>query len=276
MNNKLIGLTIGAAISILCLATILIPVIEDAQHSGAEVFTNGAPMGNLVGNDSIDIIITNENKIITEGEVISGYNYEAILSDGLVIAVNNGGANLFWTTENTGHWSAIRGANVHIDGANKLITLSSINHAPTNDNITGDTLEIPYVDFCYYRAASGDFTEIRNPTVTSLHVYDANQIYAAAYSTYLYAWTGNVTYVNGVSGDSGITLTPLESEPKVSSISQIVENSAQPQWIAVPTAVYGESVMDVGSAQLLGAIPVMILVAILAGVITCIIARGKQ
>lgn len=276
MNNKLLTMTLGAAVAIICLATILIPVLDDAQHAGADVYSNGVAKGDIVGERTVDMIVTNTHTIVVNGEEISGYNYEAVLSDAITVAVNASSINVFWTDGTTGHWSAINGANVHIDGPAKTVTLSDITHASSNDNISGNSLTVTYSDFCYYRSTSGEYTEIRDVVLSNYTVNNSDQVFAATQkgaSTYI-AWNDGKTYTNGAVGDSGISLTPVEGHPEVSTITSIAADTTTPSWVVVPAKVYGESVMG-GMSNILGVIPLLIVAAIIVSIAT-VVVRARE
>lgn len=258
-----ITLTIG----IIFIGALLVPAINDAEHSGATNYSNGDTNMKEVGSSIADLIISNQNSITSDGDIITGHSYPAVMCDGITIYITNNGVNIFWTTEGIGHWSAMNGANVTIDGTNKTVSLTNITPAPSNNNLNGATeLDIPYTTQCYYRASSGDYVGANTSQISQVKVLSDDQVISSFFKSSKYAFaTGTSTTEDGSESETPITLTLADSTPEeFKTISAInwIDNSS-PIAIVVPATIWTESAIDQSSLHIIFVLPVLFIVGLL-------------
>lgn len=272
--NKNLAMIITVTIAVICVGSILVPVINDAQHSGADSFDNGSMYMAKVTKNT-EMIITNTNAIYSDGNEITGYGYAAILADSAFIAINNGNVNIFWGNQDIAGWSAIAGANITINPTEKTITLSEITHSSYNDNITGDTLVINYGNTCFYRAVSGDYVSVEYANIADVRVLEDSDIFAAtqAVSTY-YFWNNTEVTVNGVVQSTPGTITLGSSASQFKTISAIAFGTTAPSFVIIPEKIWGDSAINNNATTILKAIPAIVIIGLL--ILTVSVIKGRD
>lgn len=267
MNNKLIPMVMTLVVGIILTGAMLMPVLNDAAHSGAESYSNGTTyMKEATGTP--EMIITNQNVIYSEGNEIDGYSYPAIVADTFYLAVNNGGNNIFWH-DTASHWSAMKGANVTIDASAKTITLSDITFASSNNNLTEDTLTVSYSDYCFYRAANGSYVGLNYSSIADVRVLENSDIYAVAYSSdKYYSWINSDVSVDAVVSSIEGTITLTESTPaefNTVTVEYFPEGSSTaitPNAFVIPAEIWTQGALNDGEISLLYVIPIMVIIAL--------------
>lgn len=278
MDSKIIGISIAAVVSLIVLAGVLMPVLNDAEHAGAESYSNGTTyMSKATG--TVDMIITNNHSIISNGNEIAGYDYVAFMSDTCWIAINVASVNVFWN-DGTAGFSPIGGANVTIDADAKTITLSDITLV-SSSTLTETTLTVDYNSDCYYRSVDGDYAQVAYSSIGDVRVLADSQIAGVGYAgSNIVWWNGTeVSYDGTVKSNPGvITLTDsTPAEFKTVTISYTPEGGTaiNPIKVIVPATIWTEGAIDDSSLMILGAIPVLIIVSILMGIVVLILSRRQ-
>lgn len=266
---------ITAVIMVAIIGAILIPICNGAAHAGATEKENGTNYVDLLADgETAEIIVSNTNVTYSNGDRIDGYGFSAIVSDALIVAINNGGINIFYD----GGWGAIKGANIAIDGTAKTITLSDITYSGST---TGDaTRTFTYGAFCAYRTANDlGYCTISYTNISTVTVNNSAQIYAVGYSGGsnggMTAWAEDKVYVSSVlkaGVETGITLADT-AEAELKTVSAITYNGVSATAVVVPSAVYGTADITDSEANLISLIPLLVLVGLALAVVGSLIAR---
>lgn len=267
MNNRLITVVMTLVVGIILAGGMLIPVLNDAAHSGAESHSNGTTyMKEATGTP--EMIITNQNVIYSEGNEIDGYGYPAIVADTFYLAVNNGGNNIFWH-DTASHWSAMKGANVTIDASAKTITLSDITFATSNNNLTDDTLTVSYSEYCFYSAANGSYVGLNYSSIADVRVLENSEIYGVGYSVNkYYSWNNSEVSIDGSVSSIEGTITLTESTPaefNTVTVEYFPEGSSTavtPNAVVIPAKIWTQGALNDGEIGLLYVIPIMVIIAL--------------
>lgn len=280
MNTKIIGISIAVVVSLVVMAGVLIPVLEDAEHSGAESHSNGNILMNKA-TSTTDMIVASGGNVISDGHQFSGYDYSLIVSDNFWMFITAGGANIFWFDGNDPGWSAIKGANVKVTPADKTIELTDITFADSNNNLTEHSLTIAYDQDCFYRSVNGSYANVKYTSISDVRVLEDSEIYAAGYaSNKLYYWNGTSVTVNGDLSETPGVITLTDSTPsdfKTVAISYTPEggSAVSPSTVIVPAEIWTAGDLNDSMLGILGAIPVLIIVAILVGVVAAVFTRRE-
>jgi hypothetical protein len=263
---KLVNMAIALTIGVVLIGALLVPTINDAEHAGATSYSNGDVYVDTVGSSTAELIITNQNSITSNGDIIDGHSYSAVMCDGITVYITNGGCNIFWTDSGNNNWSAIKGANITINGENKTVTLSNITPATSNDNLDGATeLEIGYTSDCYYRATTGDYVSLNNSQLSQAKVISEDQIISSFYKNAKYAYCiGTAATESGAESETPAVITLTDSTPEeFKSISALTWNGATPIAFIVPDTIWTESVIDNSMIGIIYVIPMLFIVGLL-------------
>lgn len=274
MKTNVLSLVITLTLGIILIGAVLAPVVSDAKNAGATSYSNGTVLMNEA-TGSVEMILSDQNSIVSDGEAITGYDYPAILTDTCWIAMNNGGINIFWVENDSGKWSAMAGANVVIDTTTKTVNLTNITYASSNNNLTSDTLSIEYSETCVYRSINGDKAAVSSNDLSSIRVLETSQIYGVNFlSDTFYFWNGTNVITNGTLNEGAGTVTYTDATPaEFKSIAVAYEDKA-PQWIIVPSKIWSNGALDDGSYNLIAAIPILACIALVIIAANAIISRN--
>lgn len=274
MNNKLITLVITLVVGVILTGSILIPALNDAEHSGAESHSNGT-LYMSEARDTTEMILTANNVIYTNGVEITGTYFPAIVSDTFMAAVTNNGLNIFWYADNTTSWSPIGGANLSIDTSTKTISVTEITLI-SSSTLEETSLTVPYNYECYVRTTNGDYAAVAYSNLSTIKVESGDQIRAMAQNnTYGYFWWNNteVTINGEVSATEGV-VTLQDSTPEgFKTVSAVSYNGLPANYLIVPAKIWTDGVLDGGMLSLLHAIPILVIVALVLMAAGAIILR---
>ena len=298
MNNKLIGLTIGAAVAIIVLASVLAP-ITDSYSSEYVTYTNEGVPFDTVDDGTHVIEITHDNgiKIAVDDEAVDMAPFSTFGGDSVSILLFD---DAF--------------ARVSVSSSQfRVITVDYVDTLTMNDSsdvvitlnggtatITGLTTTRTITGCTHYVSTQGDFVMAKNPIVL-----ESSEILGAG-QTYFSAWNSNIFLVWSGSGDdiesSVFRQNGFDAVPELTNVtvnktdvgndayridSVVFKYAATVSGAAIaPSATYtyflapaevqapNENYIGAGAA-LIGVLPMLVIIAVLVGVVS-VAVRGSR
>lgn len=259
MNTKIIGLTVTAVVAIILLGGVLMPTLKTAQDDAYHVYnnaTNEFPLTYETAGDFKHHTITVDAGVYTvDGEIYELTSPMVMFGTNSAAGFNQtGGKFLLWSPESSGTVTAIT---ITFDNGVMTTTAGS------------STIEQSY-SFLYILNDEGDYTYT---TASSLaHVNADVDGWFIARNAAVGVWTYNngELYHDGTESDAEviITTTPAKYDTLTLSNVRAVTDSGPVQLLngIVPTEVVATYSGGAQASALYGAIPVLIIVAIVVGV----------
>lgn len=288
MDMKIVGITVAAFIVVVVIGSMLMPILDDADNgfNTVEQNTGGAYK---VSMDNVPITFSyNESKYTLNGDDINAdytlTNQMVIISDKFIVATNslNSGKTIYFATP-----------------GQTFKTISSI--TCSNGSVTytaggtDTTLDLSYT-WIAYPANEGDYMFAGN--LSSVNVDDGATIITGymgptvnggtSLSTIVMAkgaldsitpevYTGN-TYTEAT---GAVSATYTEGTPNVltPAYSIVVDSGGDTYTAATPNVIvpiqyHYVSSSDSNLINLIGVIPVLLIVAILTGIVALVIKRN--
>lgn len=277
MENKSIYVIIGAVVSIIVVASVLMPIINDAVDDSREYYNNA--VGTYArANEDVSISYGSEGYFVNDESVQVGTYDRLIVSPSFYVERN--GAN-------TAYVVMFSEGLMYRDSVTEL-DISYSNQTLSVSYVTGSTTRTADLstEWLYFADDSGDYrmTAIdngRKPTVYLNSINDLTVIYRTT--------TDLLTYHNGVANivgsTEGATVSAEYSLSDIDGVKDVVslklsptleesdfkfivgEDSFTASAVIVPYEVFGEKDASVGVPAILFAIPAVLLIAILLFVV---------
>lgn len=293
MDNKIIATLAGAAVVVIMLGALLVPIINDAIDDTKVYYNNSTgPFASVTDDDTISIEIT--TTIGTSGSTVYTVNGESVsvsngprailvaenvtiyqnYSDGIAITgVDSDGAIIGYGT-----WENI---SITINGDMMTYT-SSVNDI----NVTKEVVN----EWAFYRYNVGNYRMLDYIAApATVYVNDLNQVYGSNYInttgefftfngtdvkiyktsdtvTSMRETTASVTTTDVMNNVQSFVVDP--SREVSSSFKFVTDNNGTPYdvfpfYFIVPTEVYGQTESNIAVAGILTVLPLLIVVAVL-------------
>lgn len=278
MNTKVVGISIAAFIGIVVLASVLMPVLDDATGT-KEFYNDGTYRMSPVGEGTV--VIEYANDVVTVNGVT--YNYSARpITQGTVMfyeTAHSQRVGYLYITSDDGYTRA----NVNrtdtmtmtYDGSTKICNIK------TTHNGTDYESDNPYVGEVYYADPEGEYVWAAEKPGTIYIPSDWDRFNTwSDGADYFYAIIEQDILVNGVAAPEGTTttmeLSDVQGYSGIKTIDTYTLNLPDADPIAcrgyiVPYAVLADNVSLGSSEQILLVVPMIVIVAILLGVIALVI-----
>lgn len=286
MGLKIVPAIVITAVAVILVGALLMPVIQDYDDDVKVVKNNVTNnLASVVGEDHTITYTHSTGALSIDGEAVALTSQTGIICSNQMNIIYNTAPNLqlFSSQHTTGVVSITSDATIVIEGNKITITYST------------DTVEEYSCDWIYLYDVDGDYGIYRlynqNKTV---YLNDLNQMYGSNILTTTNDWFSFVGKdVKLAVGESPIiadvTTGSVAGTNKIISVNigssgtgyQFdVDNSGEPYtvhpWIyVVPNEVVGYSDMNNQIVPLMYALPVLIIVAILVGVLM-VVLRSRQ
>lgn len=293
MNNKLVMSTIGIAIGLIVVGSVLAPVIWDAQHANDTVYHNTNPYG--IGSiyefdedteETIVITICNgTNRTVSiNGEVLTVAAYQPVfLSDACAIRFYANNMN-FTSSEGS---RTITEATITINQGMASFTVLN--------NTTPIDISPKPLTWAFIHDADGDYIATSNDSAAGFDLYsEKGGIYAANWVTATqeyFSIRGEVVTISNANGahtasvdwkgeylDNGVYKMHLNNTT-TSDYTFVTDNAGEPYTVSpflvcVPSTVIGTPDEDSGVNSLYSAILIMTIIALLVSAVT--VVRNKD
>lgn len=294
MNNKIIGVIIGASIAAMMIATIMVPIINDAVDDTKVYYNNEyGPFADVPNDETVTIVIS--TTIGTAGTTTLTVNGENVLvpqgpramllADTFVMYQNYSNGIAFNGIDDD---SLIRGT----DYSDITITLDGgIADIVASVEDTTREFSLPY-EWAYYRSNVGEYRLIDSiASDVTVYINSTDQVKGCHYSTpinsfYSFVSTDVTVYSPAVSNAvANVELTDVMNDVKSFVISPDRGNAGAfkfsyeyngenvevvPFYFVVPYKVYGQTEANIQASHILLAIPPIVLVALLATMVALI------
>lgn len=259
--NKIIGVLLGATIGVMMLGLVLAPVISDAIDDTGEKYNNAAGiLSKVYDGETIVIDVDVETGAIS-------VNGETASSAGLAVV-----ADKFVVTSSAG--SILYNS---IDGTTERTTDLSISINANVATIDGTTYDL---DWCFYANPDGDYRMYPNASANrDIYVNSIDQIYGSNWITSTGKWFsfhGDDVLINGDTAvKAQYTLDPVDGYSNLYTIKigggsegeyTFMDGDYQvfPRFWVMPHEVVGYSDSENSYVSILGAIPVVLIAALVA------------
>lgn len=298
MNNKLIGLTIGAAVAIIVLASVLAP-ITDSYSSEYVTYTNEGVPFDTVDDGTHVIEITNSDgvKITVDDKAVDMAPFLTLGDSSVsILLFDDAFARVVVST-----------AQFRVMTAEYVDTLTMTSSSDIVITLNGDTATITgltntrTISGCtHYVSTQGDFVMAKNPIVLeSSEILGAGQTYFSAWNSNIFlAWSGsgddissNVFRQNGFDDVPELTNVTVNKTDVGNSAYRIdsvvfkyaaavsgasVTPSAAYTYFLAPAEVQAPNENYIGAgAALIGVLPMLVIIAVLVGVVS-VAVRGTR
>lgn len=266
--NKLVGTIVALTVMVVCVAAILVPVVNDAESTIGEpvTYTNTTYGYALEEMDSATLSATStgtdgEQTISVNGitvEQIANANTPVIVTDSVAIQVSpTGSGNIFVIRSATGNGLALAttAGDISVTAADGTLTL----------DVYGTETTYTYT-WLYAVSEDGDFKPMTS-NLKSAYLSADMDFVLYGYSTTL----GYYSYKDGTAASSSDADTTVEYTANLvdgttdiyqTTSSGVTIGGVTPTWaVLVPSEVEGHS--DDGNVALLGAIVPMVIVGMI-------------
>lgn len=298
MKNKLIPLVMTLVVGIILAGSLLIPVINDAQHAQDVKYTNSAPYSygkiyDFSENDLDDTIIisvckTGERSISINGETHNVSSYQpVVMSDAFTIRYYNTSMN--FVTPSAGS-KTITEATITISAG--VATFTDV----LNTSGTEITIDPEPITWAFVHDSTGDYSGLITENGITAYAHK-NEIYTSNWIT------TTSEYFSGKAGDDFVTITDGTDSTTatinwggeylndgvykltLSSTSDdytfVVDNEGEdytvhPFMVCVPKEVIGTPDDQQGINALYGVIPILVIVALLVTAIGAVYVRRND
>lgn len=200
MNTGLISAVVGATVAIICVAVLLVPIVDD-QTDHTRTFVNSAYSDDYIMTDAVDSSVTfaydSTDGYTVNGESVTAYssNFAALISDN--ISVKFSGPVLIIYDE---VWNGATVAEFSLTAADGNINGTYVTSADTS---TTETVSTTY-EVLYYQDADGAY--VTNYGATGYYLKGDTEIFATGVNESLGSGTVRYFQVSG-SIDDGFTFT---------------------------------------------------------------------
>lgn len=295
MKTNILTLVFTLVVGVILAGSLLMPVISDAQHARDTTYTNDAPYSygkiyDFSENDLDDTIIisvckTGERSITINGETHNVSSYQpVVMSDAFTIRYYNTSMN--FVTPSAGS-KTITEATITISGG--VATFTDV----LNTSGTEITIDPEPITWAFVHDSNGDYSGLITENGITAYAHK-NEIYTSNWIT------TTSEYFSGKAGDDFVTITDGTDSTTaainwggeyqnngvykltLSSTSDdytfVVDNAGEdytvhPFMVCVPKTVVGTPDDASGINALYGAIPVMVIVALLMTAVGAIALR---
>ena len=295
MNMKILGITLTAFVSLVVLAGVLMPILEDAEHYADNTYTNAAPYsyGKVYDFDEnsddmvvISICKSGERSISINGESHTVSSYQpVVLSDAFTIRYYS--YSMSFVTPSAGNKTIIS-ATITISGG--IATFSDV----LNASETEITIDPEPITWAFIHDPTGEWAGIITENGVDIYAHK-NEIYTSNWinttSEYFSskAGTTEATITDGSDSyttpinwggqylDDGVYKLHLASDS--TDYTFVVDNNGadytvHPFIVCAPKTVVGTPDDQSRLNEIYDVIPLLIIVAILLGVVALVI-RSK-
>lgn len=291
MDNRLIGLSVAIAVSVILVGSLLVPVIQDAEDGQQYTYVNKGYQASAVAADvslswdATNGITLSDSTVIPSSAATNG-NMVVLAFDTGFIKTNYAGtiASFYAYNDTLNYGTNITAMDIAIDFDTKTITLSNI----TASSTIADT-SFTYSSWCYVpstdgdkvlyapNAAAADFY-IEDDSVLSGFFYngaswavsldDDTEVFAYGSPTYTVTLTRSTTEYNGLDKIAGIT-----NASGSSYYVSVSDTDYYAAFVVLDRSATGIS--DVGESinPILAVIPIILIVSILALVVRSVMRR---
>lgn len=278
VENRLILGVLIAAVAIILIGSMLVPVINEIGENATPKYENAGVFADEIGDDDVSIVYTTSS-LTVDGVAISDYELAPIFaSDTLwidcvgsyctILTVRSGSGQIF---ANATAFSAT------VDASEKTVTFSSI----TYGNNSASDVAIDAYSWAFVASNDGEYSGVRATSeATDYYVASTSQIYGGLFASgSLYTIKGTSVYADAVatsaatvaidtaavSNVDGVYSFAVASTPANSDVVLTYGSSstASINLLILPAEVVGETGM-LQPYQLMLVIPVILLVAIIA------------
>lgn len=290
MNMKIVGISVAVLVSLVVLAGVLMPVLDDATPA-TKTYTNEGLKYALADPESVDThtIIVTASGVTSDGVIIDGSmlpgDYTLVFGQHSILRYTptNGRVAFGGTLADgtSGQWTDLRSAS-----SEETLTLTLTGDTLTSVN--GETTKTIEDNWAYV-STDGTYVYCVNPYVTkSDRVIGGGVTYSPFSSATIICFEGTIDDIDaGVYRASpAVTLNSVDvqTSPIVTNLVRIDaivfnctqsdnEVSATYTYFLAPAEITYENPAYVGdkSADILQVIPVMVILAILLGVVALVI-----
>lgn len=307
MNNKIIGVIIGASIAVMMIASIMVPIINDAVDDTKVYYNNDFGVLAAATDEPVEYSIRytgNTSGAISEtyiNGVKSATVYNGVraivISDSLVVSQQN----------NVSAWLISVGNSVESMNYYAMVS-SPIEMTLTADNVSlsfeseggeNTSLDVP-TNWCYYRDDNSTDYRIVDYTNADKVVYvnDLKQVRGASWintTDEFFNFEGTTVnvygdtpenptmiyegYTNVMNGVYSFDLGAVISGNRTDGVHFDVDNNGTPYtvypyFLVIPNEVYGQTETDTAYSAILFAIPAILIVALLVAILSSIIRRS--
>lgn len=298
MDNKLIPVILATFVGVLLIGSVLMPVIIDADDDTKVYYNNNfGPYAQVSDNDTISIDIT--TTIGTAGSTVYTVNGENVslpqgarailLADDLTIYQNYTDGIVCFGVDSDGNLSNF-GAypSVDVDIVGNSITVI------VTDSSDNSTTYVFDCDWIFYRSNVGDYRLVDYiSSRQTVYVNDLKQVYGSnriGTTGEFFSFNGTDVKIAKLSGgtttirETTATVTTTDvmrdvisfevdpSRDTTSSFKFITDNNGEdyevyPYYFVIPASVYGQTESNEAYSAILFAIPVVLIMALVAIVI---------
>lgn len=293
MDNKLIPVILATFVGVLLIGSVLMPVIIDADDDTKVYYNNNfGPFADVKKDDTVSITMgavvgdSSGGSMTVNGEtvIVQQGGRALLLSDNLYIAHNFSNGIAFTGISNSGF--------VNLGFTELTLNILNGEISATGTTIGGETVSHSFdYDWCYYRANSGDYRMVDFlSTDRIVYFNDVDQIKSAGYinttGEFFFLSGFDVTVVDSDLRSESITATATINKV-MDNVSSIVVSSDRtnssafkfsvdndgtpydvyPYYFVIPASVYGQTESNEAYSAILFAIPVVLIMALVAIVI---------
>ena len=284
MNNKLISGVLGVTIVVILIATALMPVVSDAQKTaGDDVTLNNAVYDGIYykkwsGEEMTFQYDNTTTEYRINGELLnrtSNAPYQILVSD--VISSRNGGTNTTFVVN-----SATIGGTQYYQ-LTYMFSVDASGHYVLSINNGANVLEGTIGWLWYITPEETNYSTITNPT-SPYYLGDTSDIVVlgSVYitgdnDTYYAYYDGQLTVNDAYSAVSSVSIPKTLVDGTTDCYSTIVtvtigDETFTPYYVIAPISVTGHATSG-GTYALYGAIPVVIIAALVAFAIGAVVLR---
>ena len=294
MNNKILTLVITLTLGIILTASLLVPIINDAQDGQRITYNNVGLNANLVGNESVTYTweagtgITIGDDVIAANQSANGPNVLFFSDSGWMKTNFASTVATYYEFDGTiNAISNITAATITVDPATKTITISNVTASTTVDDTSFN-----YSEWALIPAVSGDYV-FWAPYSTSkvMHQDDDAKIYAAYNSGGTWAVsfangaqttkTGTVEYTTNfdgapIEGYEGIVDYSVGSNATDGYTITVSDTAAYAQVMAFERSATGVAANNGNEIiSLLGVLPILVIIGLVLMAVRAITLRNE-
>lgn len=278
MEMKIVGLAVAAMVAVVVLAGVLMPVLDDYDKSVTETYTNTGSRSSPI-TESVTIVYDG-SKVTVNGNECSGH--VSFMSDAGFLSYNGSKTTLSFAKLGVSGYGGLTSLNVTADPSTKTIsgTYTNSGHTdPTEITATWSDWAYAYDPageyvMNYYTSSSSD-TPVYYNNISEVHAINTTS------SSVYYTWSGKtVTLPDSTTATAGL------DEQDISGISdahyfntrfnlsglsyETGGTTYYPPYICAKATVEAMTDTDERNMEILAAIPALVIVAIITGIIVAI------
>lgn len=284
MNNKLIPIVLTLVVGIILAGSVLVPVLNDAQKDLGDPITKTNPVYNSWYRDiePTDVWeMSSTGYVLNDETMDTGYR-QAVFGDSFVLYLNalnldNIGYVIGKNDENPTQLVNTKSYTITFDN-NTISIVDGDNTAVYSKEYTWAYTLCPSEDTAKWgtitRIGDGDTTYILNNNQVVLSGY-----YYTGDNDTFYSYKDGTLYIGSYEGGMEITKTLVDGTTDIYKIDTEVvtvgDETFTPYITLVPISVTGHATAG-ASYSLLGAIPIMVIVALIMGAVGMIVAKRND